>query len=475
MKQLGSQTLGSQTYRVYELEKDEVLDTVDLGMISNNDIQGFAKTVFMQMDDIRYLKYDITGRISIRMLLDGTIGRKRLLDVLRAAAAAMAQVEGYMLNPESILTGLDDMFVNISKNEVTLICLPILSGQRERATLAQIVKKIMMSAQFDPREDCAYVAQILSYLNLNENFTPEAFLKFLNTLNSEKKTTPLAAPAPQPKAEPVAAAVGAVREPVRTGAPAAPAGIGRSPLGAVEIPREKPPAKRESAPPAREEKKMSLYYLLQHYNKENAAVYKAQRAAKREKSEKQPPRTEKPHTEKNPPAQPVNYAIPGMQPPLRPAERLAAQTPKAEAAPPTPVTPKAPPQRPVVPPVDLAAQETEYFGGSEETVLLDDLSAGCAQPVLRRCSTQERIPITAPTFRIGRDREFNDYVVLDNKFIGHTHCHIVTHNGAYFIVDDNSKNHTSVDGKTITPGEEIELHPGQIIRMANEDFEFRLN
>ena len=78
-------------------------------------------------------------------------------------------------------------------------------------------------------------------------------------------------------------------------------------------------------------------------------------------------------------------------------------------------------------------------------------------------------------FRIGRDREFNDYVVLDNKFIGHTHCHIVTHSGAYFIVDDNSKNHTSVDGKTITPGEEIELHPGQIIRMANEDFEFRLN
>ena len=83
MKQLGLENLGSQTYRVYELETDEALDMVDFGMITNNTIPGFAKTIFTQMDEQRCLKYDVTGKITAAALLEEKIGRRRLLGILR--------------------------------------------------------------------------------------------------------------------------------------------------------------------------------------------------------------------------------------------------------------------------------------------------------------------------------------------------------------------------------------------------------
>lgn len=58
--------------------------------------------------------------------------------------------------------------------------------------------------------------------------------------------------------------------------------------------------------------------------------------------------------------------------------------------------------------------------------------------------------------------------------IGHCHCHIILRGGEYFILDDNSKNHTTVNGTVITPGTEVKIVRGQIIMLADEEFEFKL-
>lgn len=95
-------------------------------------------------------------------------------------------------------------------------------------------------------------------------------------------------------------------------------------------------------------------------------------------------------------------------------------------------------------------------------------------PYLVRRRNNERIPIQKDVFRLGRNQDFNDYVVLGNEFVGNSHCHILIRDKDCFIVDDNSKNHTFVNGVMVQPGSEVPLTHGQTVTLADEEFEFRL-
>ena len=56
---------GTNTYLVYTLEEEEEIDTMSLGMITNNHIKGIADTVYHQMDDTRQIKYNVTAKVSL--------------------------------------------------------------------------------------------------------------------------------------------------------------------------------------------------------------------------------------------------------------------------------------------------------------------------------------------------------------------------------------------------------------------------
>ncbi len=125
---------------------------------------------------------------------------------------------------------------------------------------------------------------------------------------------------------------------------------------------------------------------------------------------------------------------------------------------------------------------TVFMGGAEDddggaTVIMG-AGMGSAgpqiQPHLIRRRNNERIPISQNLFRLGRNQDFNDYVVLGNEFVGNTHCHILVRGEEYFVVDDNSKNHTFVNGVMVMPGTEVKLMHGQTVTLADEEFEFRL-
>ena len=88
---------------------------------------------------------------------------------------------------------------------------------------------------------------------------------------------------------------------------------------------------------------------------------------------------------------------------------------------------------------------------------------------------QEKISVSKPAFRIGKERQFCDYFVSDNNAVSRSHADIITRGGRYFIVDKNSTNKTYVDGKAIPVEKEVEIFPGTELRLANEDFVFHID
>lgn len=254
-------------------------------------------------------------------------------------------------------------------------------------------------------------------------------------------------------------------------------------------------------------------------------------------ADKKDKKKNKKHAPKMPSGNPVaGFAIPGMnnadmaipsapsqpaqqpaQAPAQPAPRMPkpAQAPPKPASPPRPVQapprpapmPQQPPRQPVQmpqqpaqtpqPPVptpqpamlelkatafDMPAMDfggTTALGAAGGTTVLGASGGGAdGHPVLNprliRSKNNESISINKPAFRIGKEHSYVDYFIADNTAISRSHAIIETKGNQFFVIDTNSTNHTYVNGIMIQSNVEAAINDKDMIRFANEDFEFRI-
>ena len=93
---------GTNTFLVYPVKAEDQLDSMSLGMLANNRIPGLAQTLFTQMDTTKYIKYNVSSKVSASQLFSGSINQKRLLGVFSGIADAMLSAEEYMIDPSMI-------------------------------------------------------------------------------------------------------------------------------------------------------------------------------------------------------------------------------------------------------------------------------------------------------------------------------------------------------------------------------------
>lgn len=122
---------------------------------------------------------------------------------------------------------------------------------------------------------------------------------------------------------------------------------------------------------------------------------------------------------------------------------------------------------------DNAVAKQEVWRG---TVTLDEakssgtimLGADSEMPYL--VHRGNRIIISRFPFSIGRNQGM-DYTI-EIPVISQKHAVVSSKNGKYFIIDENSANHTYINGVQIPPFTECEIRSDDILRLANEDMQF---
>ena len=95
-------------------------------------------------------------------------------------------------------------------------------------------------------------------------------------------------------------------------------------------------------------------------------------------------------------------------------------------------------------------------------------------PYLIRKKTNEKIEINKDIFRIGKEKTYADYWIFDNSAVSRSHADIIRQDKEFYIVDNNSLNHTLVSGVQIESQKMIKLENFTTITMADEIFEFCL-
>lgn len=551
MKDLYYENQGTTTYLVYKIKENDQIDTMTLGMLTNNKIPGLVPTTFTQMDKDKYIKFNVSAKVSASQFLSGTVKRKQLLGMFRGITEAMVAAEDYMLDKNDICLNADYIFADVSTCDSLLICLPVKASDGG-SPLAETAEKnegpveffrnIMFTTRFDRTEDCGYVAGIMNYLNTTSVTDMRDMKQILDGLDRQTTETPLTPvqgqmmaqpsgqsysqsmqqPAGQPfdPAQPFEqvpsfgqaqlfeqsrsdaqdmVAVGNV-VPMPAGKPV------QNPSGTVSPKKTKSTAKKaeksnqEKQPenPADNAPEMTFMYLMQHYSKENKAIYDAQKEAKKQKNDKKSTKTkEKPASKSDKKSQAnanVGFVVPGMDGTAVPPVQPVAPQPKVRAASvqssqPQPTVTQVPPMQaqpqptimqtpPMQPQMPVMSETTVLVSPmiGETTVLVNGQLPGQNQmiPFLIRRKGNEKISLNKPVFRIGKERSYADYFIGDNTAISRSHANIVSRDGEYYLIDTNSTNHTFLNGQMIQSNVETKLAHRDTIRLANEDFEFKL-
>lgn len=344
---------GNNTYLVYKIGASDNVDTMSLGMITNNKIDGIVPTLFTQSDTDRFIKYNISAKVSAKEFLSGVVNKKRLLGVFISVLKAIKSTEEYMIDARSLLIDLEHIYVDVSKCDAMLVCLPLVR-QNESVNIPMFFKQIMFSTQFDQNENCDYVAQIINYLNSTPVFSVDAFEKLLmdidaNNLNiaaskavagQQKPVQPQSqSQSQQPK--PMQPAMNQLKNTqVQTNMPS---------QGKMQSQRETQSANNVVQPnqvnfavpnmnpqnqnrinnnvqmgtnisgtyvETTSEKQMSMFGLLTHYSKENKQIYERQKAQR--KAQKEAEKNGAAMPGQNVKASNASFAIPGQPPQQRP-------------------------------------------------------------------------------------------------------------------------------------------------------------
>lgn len=353
---------GNNTYLVYKIGASDNVDTMSLGMITNNKIDGIVPTLFTQSDTDRFIKYNISAKVSAKEFLSGVVNKKRLLGVFISVLKAIKSTEEYMIDARSLLIDLEHIYVDVSKCDAMLVCLPLVR-QNESVNIPMFFKQIMFSTQFDQNENCDYVAQIINYLNSTPVFSVDAFEKILMDIDADnlniaaskavvgqqKPVQPQSqSQSQQPK--PMQPAMNQLKNAqVQTNMPS---------QGKMQSQRETQSANNVVQPnqvnfavpnmnpqnqnrinnnvqmgtnisgtyvETTSEKQMSMFGLLTHYSKENKQIYERQKAQR--KAQKEAEKNGAAMPGQNVKASNASFAIPGQPQQQRPQSAQAQPQP----------------------------------------------------------------------------------------------------------------------------------------------------
>lgn len=116
-------------------------------------------------------------------------------------------------------------------------------------------------------------------------------------------------------------------------------------------------------------------------------------------------------------------------------------------------------------------KEDETAPENDTTVLETSENYSNPVPYLVRTKTNELIPILHKEFMVGKSANC-DYQIVDNKKVSRKHAIFRISNGECYIRDNDSTNHTFVNGKLLQPGVEVMLSNDDYIRFGDEEFRY---
>ncbi|WP_286669446.1 DUF6382 domain-containing protein [Thomasclavelia cocleata] len=435
----------------YEINIDDSIDFFCEGMIKNNHIKGILPISFQQVDTNRYYSFDVSGLISLDEILNNPVDKKQLINILISIIDTLEIAGEYMIEEKYFLLNINNVYVDRKSDEAYLVCLPI-ENTEDIMNFDEFLKYVLVMAKYVNEADTDFQIKIFNFLNRNYNCS----LKDIKSLLLSLKNNYYNKPNPVPKEIKLSQPIKEIRPREVT----IPAYQEILPKPSIPIYQEIP---RKEQKPIAVKKNMEVE-TFQSKRTDGIPTLKRNKTINVDKDSIKKKKKEKSFSK--------NKSKKSSIPTLSKRKEAKINNDKTNRN------------------IDLPYErniEPGNFAGttvlgqndgttvlSEGTTVLSANQANIKYATITRMINNQKMEINKMIFNIGKDEQFNDFVINDNTAVSRKHAEIHYENGKYFILDLNSTNKTIVDGTIVRPGYKLELFSGSRIKIADEDFIFEI-
>jgi hypothetical protein len=384
--------------------------------------------------DNSFLRYDMISDNTLEMLNSAPATKERLYNSFLNIAETLVDAQSSGLDIENFVFSQREIFIDNFSNRLVFIYLPVKNNIFEKVSLKDFLRELLLSAPYEENDDAAFFVKLHNFLVEAEDVTPDNLLEKMNELAGDEIL---------------------VRQPYKM--------PGKPKFEAA------PPSSKAEEETLHEEPDLEIPSINPNFYSPGSEVHTVKTSVdngvltSEYSSQKKDVKTGR-NLEIE---EEVNYKrITRAE--LGENNALLKEASKLSGGTSINIQPA------------LANLETENEGTTVLGVFPDDEDEGTTtlghstrRPFLLAVSKNEKITIAKDFFKIGRDPMRADFA-SENKVIGRVHAHVIISNGEYFIEDNHSTNGSYVNGVKLTPKEKVKIKHEDRIKLANEEFIFRL-
>ncbi|MGM9624788.1 MAG: DUF6382 domain-containing protein [Eubacteriales bacterium] len=491
MREISYNHFGNSTSLVLKLNPDDRIDGLSMGMMTNNEIQGLLSVRTRYINSEVNLYYDVSSLVPMTSAYHILCQDKYLMQFLLNFCRLIKECEAYLLDRDKLLLAPDYFYVQLTSAETYAVFLP-LENAGENGTPFSFVKELVSKISAMTPHDSVIMPILYRIVIAEEAFSVDSLEKQLVELQTSgkmRRDTRASDGAAQPAEEfpkNDRAADTENRAPAYTEQPQNSAGN--------TVPKQTDDEK------GNDNGLMKFFGGLTGSSGRNAAKEPTQKEKNSKGlsfggfgSKKKPQQDDS-----------FTFAVPDMNggevpqaqketpaPEAEEKKQPSVPNPFAKAADSAPVQKQSSPvmnnpvqqnavQKKSVPQSAQNGSGGGYTysldgmdsGASLATSLMDDSDDGEKKLALIRRANGQHTVISHNNFHIGHGKGMVDlYVDSQTRFIGTDHAYIMIQGNAYFIIDNNSRNHTWVNGIKIASLDPCPIHAGDVLRLADEYFD----
>ena len=481
-------TVGSTIFQSLLVKREDNADDFIIKMLTHNEIEGLLPISVIQKNLDLDVRYNVTSLLPLAQIMQEPLSKNKVMTIVKSIAKVVQNVEEYMLDAQCILLDEKYIYVNIVNAEASFIYLPMANPCA--VDVIAFVKRLMTAFQYDSNEDSSYLLKMMNAFNSGSIQTVHDLLDFIEKMergkvSSSKQTSTAKQPLTSADAE------------KKNVTPVNPTPVAAS----VHVENSMPniPVKQEES-----------------VSKPKSGLFGKAMAPKVEKAKPEKVKAEKPKnklfagkSDEKVAQAVIPVRIPGESG-MTPAFAIPGQAPSTPIpatptpAVPTPATSISPKSVGEVKDIDisgkpLTAQEESMaqrkmpmpnlmrdYGNtivmnennSNVTRMLDDEGSdngGVLRASITRVGNNQKMYVEKNILKMGKESDYVDFYIGNNQTISRSHADIICEDGKYYVRDNNSKNHTYVNGQQIVPGQLVPIENNTEIKLSNEVFVFQFS
>ncbi|MBM7618442.1 hypothetical protein JOC95_000284 [Bacillus tianshenii] len=409
---------GLSSFLYLEVPNHEELDQTILDKLKNTSQPGLLPLTALSKKEQHYIRYELDTEMSLEDFLSQKLSKEKLIACFSNLLETLLGVEESGLDLQHFLFDKQSIFIDSFSNRLLFLYIPIKNNSFEKVSLKDFLRELLYTAPYDESDDPAFFVRLHNYLiDFKDAELPE-MIEDLKALGAYKPSTILA----------VSKKVEVTEKPSNYYRP-----------GQVEV---KTSSTVENG-----------VHTSQYSSRKTDKKVGSKLEIEEELQYKRITRTD-----------------------LDQATDIKENNTLRDSA--LKMLPKAG--------ADFFQEEQEEEGttvlGSsatsieeefEGTTMLGVENYSTSPPYLLNGVGNPKIAITKSVFKIGRDPKGTDHT-CQNKVVGRVHAHILHENGQYFLEDNDSRNGSYVNDRKLDPKEKVKIRHEDRIRLANEEFVFKL-